>query len=85
MAKKFNRRKAASSLFPYQEEILDHLRQNHGIVIANSNKGLGPCAVELERYIQDALVHLLDRKTYIILSEEEALNEAERLGEEIRD
>jgi len=30
-------------------------------------------------------IQLLDKKTYVILSEEEALSEAERLGEEIQD
>jgi len=67
MAKEFNRRTTASNLLPYQEENIDHLRHNHGIVIANSDKGLGPCAIKLEKYIQDALVHLMDEKTYVIL------------------
>jgi len=53
-------------------------------MIANSNKGLGPCVIELDRYIKDAMVHLLDNKTYQIPSKEEALEEVERLREEIK-
>ena len=53
-------------------------------MIANSNKGLGSCAIELGRYIKDAMVHLLDVKTYQILLEEEALNEVEKLRADIK-
>ena len=42
LAWEFCRRKVASNLIPYQEEIFKHLRTRHGIVIANSDKGLGP-------------------------------------------
>ena len=84
LTSEFRRHKAASNLLPYQEEVLEHLRNRHGIVIANSDKGLGPCAIELDRYIKDAMVHLLDEKTYEILTEEEALNEVDKLREDIK-
>ena len=81
----FKRKKVPSNLLPFQQTILDSLRQNHGIVIANSDKGLGPVAIELHRYIQDALIHLMDKNTYEILSEAEAMEAVESLRTQIRD
>jgi hypothetical protein len=38
----------------------------------NADKGLGPCAVTYDQYVQDALVHLSDERTYVQLSADEA-------------
>ena len=43
---------------------------------ALADKGLGSVAIELERYIQDALKHLLDKDTYEVVPEEQALEDA---------
>ena len=50
---------------------------------ALADKGLGPVAIELERYITDALKHLLDKDTYEVIPEEQALQDAEKLSSEI--
>lgn len=64
MARLFRRQKVRSNLLPFQESLLNALRQDHGLVVANSDKGLGPIVIELRRYLRDALVHLLDADTY---------------------
>ena len=53
------------------------------IIFANSDKNLGPVAVTLERYIQDALVHLTDRSTYEFISAKEAQKRNQALHSEI--
>ena len=58
--------------------MLHYLQTHEELVIANTDKGLGPCAIELDRYIEDALIHLLDESTYVLLSENEANAEATR-------
>ena len=55
-----NFRKTGSSkanLLPYQKTFLKELQSNKEIIIAQSDKGLGPCAVDLERYIKDGIRH----------------------------
>ena len=47
---------------------------------ALADKGLGPVAIDLERYIQDALKYLLDIDTYEVVQEEQALQDAETLS-----
>ena len=82
---KFKQRKVKSNLLPFQRQQLAALRQNQSIVIANTDKGLGPCAIELHRYIRDALIHLEDKETYTVLSESEAMEETNRVRKEIKD
>ena len=72
VSKLFIKKKARSNLRLFQRKLLSALLADDSIVIALSDKGLGPCAVKLLRYIQDALAHLEDEKTYRILSQEEA-------------
>ena len=55
------------------------------IVIAAADKNLGPVAVLIDRYIQDALVHLLDCSTYVIISERQARKEDDELRLDILD
>ena len=55
------------------------------IVFANADKSLGPVSVTILKYIQDALVHLKDKDTYLIISEEEALLEDSNLRSEIKE
>ena len=83
--KLFSRRTARSNFTHFQEKIFTKLRANDQIVIANADKNLGPTAVELPRYIKDALTHLTDSTTYKILPESQALDEATALRQTILD
>jgi len=83
LLKLFRRRKGKSNLTPFQEKLLSTLQANDTIVYALSDKGLGPVAIELDRYIKDGLKHLLDANTYTLLSEEQALEEAKQLRTDI--
>ena len=53
-------------------------------VFAPADKNLGPVAVLLIKHIEDGLMHLKDEKTYLILSEAQALAKDCILREEIR-
>ena len=83
LSTKFKKRKVTSNLLPFQRRILRDLRSNQSIVIASTDKGLGPCAIELERYIRDGLIHLKDESIYKIMSEEEAQASIKQLREDI--
>ena len=82
--KLFSKKKSKSNLLHYQQKLLATLLNDDSIVIALSDKGLGPCAVKLVRYIKDALAHLMDEKTYRILSADEALAAVRRIEFDIR-
>ena len=60
------------NLLPSQKQLLRDLRDDKNLVIANTDKGLGPCAIELHRYINFGLNHLLDSSSYRIISTNEA-------------
>ena len=59
------------------------LKQHPSWIIANTDKNLGPCVIEHEQYIKDALVHLQDSSIYEFLTEAEAKAEGHRLYREI--
>jgi hypothetical protein len=42
------------------------------LLYPKADKGLGPCAVTYKQYVEDCLVHLLNKECYMQLSEEEA-------------
>ena len=46
---KKRRRCSKSNLLPFQQRILRWLKTNKELIIANTDKNLGPCAVELKR------------------------------------
>jgi len=52
-------------------------------VITNTDKNLGPCVVQFEQYISDAMVYLNDELKYEMLTEEEAQIEGRRLIRDI--
>lgn len=83
ISNKFCRRKANLNLRLCERKLLMDIKADDSVVIALSDKGLGPCAVKLTRYISDALVHLEDNTTYVILSEDEARREVRKLQVEI--
>ena len=61
-----------SNLPKFLENPLSNLRGIKQIIFASADKSLGPVAMTLDRYIKDALTHLLDSNTYEILSSAEA-------------
>lgn len=81
----FYKRTGRSNFTTFQEKIFKRLREDDSIVFALADKGLGPVAVNLDRYIRDALVHLQDSETYEIISEEQALEDARELRKMIWD
>ena len=80
----FRKKKCTSNLLPFQERLLRDLRRDESIIIANSDKGLGPCAVNKDRYIDDALKHLDDPTSYKLLTTAEATLAAEEIANAIR-
>ena len=64
---------------------MDKLIADGHIIIAAADKNLGQVAVTLERYIRDALEHLLDESTYVITSEQQALKGDAELRLDIQD
>ena len=79
------RRTSKMNLTLHERKLLEDIKADHSLVIALSDKGLGPCAVKLTRYIQDGLVHLEDDSTYIILSDDEAKREVLSLSVSIKE
>ena len=71
------------NLLPHQRRILDKIKVNNDIIIAQADKGLGSCAVDLERYIKDGLKHILDKDTYKIISPKQGQADADNLRLEI--
>ena len=72
----FTERPGKPNLLPYQRRVLQNIRRDDNIIIANADKGLGPCSVTYEQYVNDALVHLKDATTYAQLTEAEATTAA---------
>ena len=72
--KLFRRRPATSNLFPHQLELLDSLSEHPDFLFPETDKGLGPCCVTYDQYVQDALIHLKTEEVYQQLSETEASN-----------
>ena len=70
---RFNtQKKGRSNLTPYQTKLLTWLREQKQYIIAKTDKGLGPCAVEYSRYAQDVMAHLSDPAIYQFVSKQEA-------------
>ena len=68
----FKQRAATSNLLPYQKEILEMLLNHPELLFPETDKGLGPCAVTYDQYVEDCLKHLKNTECYKILTEEEA-------------
>jgi hypothetical protein len=62
---------------------MDSLLNDPDLLFPSADKGLGPCAVTYDRYIEDCLVHLKNRKCYSIISEEDAKLAIELLEDDI--
>lgn len=68
----YKREPATSNLRHFELKLLQELQADVSLIIANADKGLGPVAVKIQKYIADALVHLEDESTYDIISSDEA-------------
>ena len=81
--KLFPKKKGVSNLLPFQAKLIKWLRRHPQWIIANTDKNLGPCAIELAQYLKDAMLHLNNNKIYEIISETEALTAVRQLEDEI--
>ena len=71
------------NLLPYQHRLLIWLKHHESWIIANTDKNLGRCVIELAQYIQNALSHLDNPDLYETLTEAEDEAEALRIEREI--
>jgi hypothetical protein len=83
--KLFKRKKADPNLLPSQERLLESLSSHPTLLFPETDKGLGPCAVEYDQYVEDVLIHLRDESIYKRLSKEEAFSAVAALETEIKD
>ena len=77
LRKVFCQKKGSSNFTNFQSKLSESIQANDSIVHVLVDKGSGPVAIELERYIQDALKHLLTKNTNEVVLEEQALQDAE--------
>jgi ribosome-associated translation inhibitor RaiA len=68
----FKKMKATSNLLPYQERIMESLLNDPNLLFPLADKGLGPCAVSYDQYIEDCLIHLKNQECYSLISERDA-------------
>ncbi len=59
--------------YDFQEKLFQQQLTDNSIMFAQADKNLGPVSVSIIYYIQDGLIHLKDKTTYQIISEEQAL------------
>jgi len=52
-------------------------------MIANTDKNIGPCAIEIVQYLKDAHIHLDNGEIYKIILEAEALMTIKQIEGEI--
>jgi hypothetical protein len=85
LQQKFKHRQASTNLLPCQERLLDQLLNDPNLLFPETDKGLGPCVVLYDQYVQDVLRHLRDDQVYQNLSREQALLEIDILTDKIHD
>jgi len=85
LKKLFVRSQGEPNLLPFQLRLLAWLKKHPDWIVANTDKNLGPCIIERDQYIKDALVHLNNKNIYQILSPQEAATAAHKIESEIRE
>ena len=80
----FKRRKAIPNLLPLQQELLESLPADMSYLYPLADKGLGPCGVRVEQYVEDGLIHLRNEDVYEQLSAEEAIRATDVLLNDIK-
>ena len=68
----FKYKRASENLLPLQKRLLSSLKQHPKLLFPETDKGLGPCCVTYDQYIEDALIHLNNKEIYRRISHEEA-------------
>jgi hypothetical protein len=53
------------------------------LLFPETDKGLGPCSVTFDQYVEDCLIHLRNQHCYTRLSEDEAMAEVVLLEDKI--
>jgi len=81
--KLYQERSGISNLLPFQRRTLFELKNLKDLIIVKSDKGLGPCAIEFERYVRGALAHLTNPDNYQMLTEAEAQQMAQATVKDI--
>ncbi|KAL3786063.1 LOW QUALITY PROTEIN: hypothetical protein ACHAWO_007252 [Cyclotella atomus] len=79
----FRERRAQSNLLPHQEALLKSLHEDPLLLFPETDKGLGPCSVTFDQYVEDCLIHLRNQQCYTRLSEEEAMAEVVLLEDKL--
>jgi hypothetical protein len=69
----------------HQEALLTQLLEDPELLFPETDKGLGPCAVTYDQYVEDCLVHLRNQECYQRLTKEEALAAVAALETDIED
>ena len=64
LKKLFVRSRGEPNLLPFQLRLLAWLKKHPDWIVANTDKNLGPCCIERDQYIKDALVHLNNKNIY---------------------
>ena len=72
-----------SNLLPVQNRLLAWLKHHKSSIIANTDKNLGPCTIDLAQSITDALTHLNNKSVHKSLTKAKVKAEARRLYSEI--
>ena len=69
----FKKRKSRSNLLPNQRRLLAFLQNDERFIVGISDKNLGPCIIERDRYVSLAFRdHLSDKSTYTNLAADKA-------------
>jgi hypothetical protein len=80
ITRNFRPQRGKSNLSKFQAKILQQIRNNKDIIIAHTDKNLGPVGLDTETYICWALdEHITDASTYVQVSEQEAQTSATEL------
>ena len=80
----FKKKQSTPNLLPFQARLFESLAERRDLLFPNADKGLGPCAVLFEQYIEDGLVHLCNDKVYQQLSDVEAFQHIKIVKEEVK-
>jgi hypothetical protein len=79
----FRQRSGIPNLLPFQQQLLDSLLNHPTLLFPSTDKGLGPCAVKIEQYVSDGLVHLTNAAVHERLSADKAVQAVIDLQEKI--
>jgi hypothetical protein len=70
----FKCKRATPNLLPIQTRLLAFFKRHHTLLFPDTDKGLEPCAVTYDQYVEAALLRLQNEEIYLRLSREDALS-----------